>query len=392
MPTPGSTLQRTWSDFVEALYAPVSQDFNAFYWLYRLSSALLDTIVPCRNESRRTRINGFASRLRPLIPSAGIIITLLCVGSYFTTFRETAVIKKGKSDNLHTSIVIWVAVNILSHYFYCIYKSPGIVIPPKLETTTNINAYGATNNDAVIKIGGCCFIQSRVKINEERSRSDLYKHRTTNTRMEESTDNTTFYHPSPSDTFCHKCDINRPPRSHHCRVCNFCVLEYDHHCPWINGCVGYNNYRNFVLLIFYVMLGCCYGTYMLASDFYVMVREHFTRHGLKIMGAKYGTGILDLPPPWTLLKEYQNKGRIADDVILRAVFPVLLFLSIVMFVFLLDHLRSIARGYTTLEKKTRPDRCHVVNPFDLGIRKNFVQVFGNSLINIIIPLPTRTKC
>lgn len=394
MPTPGSTLQQTWTDFVEALYAPVSADFNAFYWLYRLSSALLYTIVPCRDESRRMRINGFASKFHPLIPSAGITITLLCVGSYFTTFRETAVINKGKNDNLHTSIVVWVAVNILSHYFYCIYKSPGIVIPPKLEMTANINEYesGATNNDAVVKMGGCCFIRNRVKINEERKRSDFYKHRTTNGKMEDSADNTALCHPMPNSTFCHKCEINRPPRSHHCRVCNICVLEYDHHCPWINGCVGYNNYRNFVLLIFYVMLGCSYGTCMLASDFYVMVREYSTRHGLKIMGAKYGTGILDLPPPWILLKDYRNTGRIDDDVILRAVFPVLLFLSIVMFVFVLDHLRSIARGYTTLEKKTRPDRSDVVNPFDLGIRKNFERVFGNSLINIIIPFQTRTKC
>lgn len=391
MPTPGSTLQRTWFDFVEALYAPIGQEFNAFYWLYRLSSALLDTIVPCRNESRRMRINGFASKLRPLIPSAGITITLLCVVSYFTTFRETAVIKKGKSDILHSSIVGWVAVNILGHYLYCIYKSPGIVTPQKIETTASINAFGTTNNDAVVKIGGCCFILSRIKINEERKRSDLYKHRTANTRIEDSADNAAVYHPMPNDTFCHKCDINRPPRSHHCRVCNFCVLEYDHHCPWINGCVGYNNYRNFVLLILYVMLGCSYGTCMLASDFYVMAREHSTRHGLKIMGAKYGTGILDLPPPWTLLAEYRNKGKIDDDVILRAVFPFLLFLSIVMFVFLIDHLRSIARGYTTLEKKTRPDRSDFVNPFDLGIRKNFVRVFDNSLINILIPFPTRPK-
>jgi len=230
-----------------------------------------------------------------------------------------------------------------------------------------------------------------VKINEERKRSDLYKHCTTNARIEESAENIVLYHPTPNDTFCHKCETNRPPRSHHCRICKLCVLEYDHHCPWINGCIGYNNYRNFVLLIFYVMLGCCYGTCMLASDFCVMMREYATLHGLKIMGAQHGTGILDLPPPWTLLKEYRNTGRIDDDVILRAVFPFLLFLSICMFVFLIDHLRSIARGYTTLEKKTHPDRNDVVNPFDLGIKKNFERVFGNSLINIIIPIPTRTK-
>lgn len=389
--TPGSKLQQVWSDFVDVLYAPVGQDFNALYWLYRLSYALLDTIIPCRDDSRRRHIHGLASRLRPLIPSVGITLTLLCVCSYFTTFRDTAVIKKGKSETLHTSFVVWLAINILSHYLYCIYKSPGIVISSKLEMAANNNASGAKWKDDAIKIGGCCFIQSRITINEEKNRIKFYnQHCATNVRIEESTENKVLYHPMPNDTFCHKCEIERPARSHHCRVCNVCVLEYDHHCPWVNGCVGHNNYRCFVLLIFYIMLGCWYGACLLAFDFFDMMREYSAMHGFKLIGPKYGTGILDLPPPWTLLKDYRNNGRIDDDVVLRAVFPFLLFVSICMFVFLLDHLVSIAKGYTTLEKKTRPDRNDTVNPFDFGIRKNFERVFGTSLINIILPFP-RTR-
>jgi len=376
--TPGSKLHQAWSDFVVALYAPASQDFNSLYWLYRLFYALLDTIIPCRDDSRRKHINGFATRFRPLIPSVGITLILLCLSSYFTTFRNIAVIMKGKSETLHTSIVVWLGINILSHYFYCINASPGIVISPN----ANISASGAKRNDDV---------QSRVKINEEKKRINLYNlHCTMKISIEDSTDNSVWYHPMPNDTFCQKCEIDRPARSHHCRICKVCVLEYDHHCPWINGCVGYNNYRNFVLLIFYIMIGCWYGAYMLAFDFVYVMREYFALHGFKLMGPKYGTGLLDLPPPWTLLKEYRIKGRIDDDVVLRAIFPFLLFISMIMFVFLLDHLLSISRGYTTLEKKTRPDRNDVLNPFDLGIRKNFERVFGTNLINVFIPPPFQT--
>lgn len=29
---------------------------------------------------------------------------------------------------------------------------------------------------------------------------------------------------------CSKCLVMRPPRAHHCKVCQKCVLRYDHHC------------------------------------------------------------------------------------------------------------------------------------------------------------------
>ena len=31
-------------------------------------------------------------------------------------------------------------------------------------------------------------------------------------------------------SICKKCISPKPPRSHHCSVCNKCVLKMDHHC------------------------------------------------------------------------------------------------------------------------------------------------------------------
>ncbi|KAI8638787.1 DHHC palmitoyltransferase-domain-containing protein, partial [Parasitella parasitica] len=54
--------------------------------------------------------------------------------------------------------------------------------------------------------------------------------------------------------WCHACQIWKPDRAHHCRVCDACVLRMDHHCPWVNGCVGAFNYRYYIQFLCYVSL------------------------------------------------------------------------------------------------------------------------------------------
>ncbi|BGP68925.1 hypothetical protein NBRC10513v2_002262 [Rhodotorula toruloides] len=62
---------------------------------------------------------------------------------------------------------------------------------------------------------------------------------------------------------CKKCPATssggRPPkpeRTHHCSVCQTCILKFDHHCPWIKGCVGLHNERYFVLFLCYFSVAC----------------------------------------------------------------------------------------------------------------------------------------
>lgn len=48
----------------------------------------------------------------------------------------------------------------------------------------------------------------------------------------------------------------KPERTHHCSICNTCVLKFDHHCPWLNQCVGIGNERYFVLFMVWLAIGC----------------------------------------------------------------------------------------------------------------------------------------
>ncbi|KAG7087782.1 hypothetical protein E1B28_013723 [Marasmius oreades] len=50
----------------------------------------------------------------------------------------------------------------------------------------------------------------------------------------------------PEFRYCQKDGFVKPYRTHHCRACGTCVLEYDHHCPWIGQCVGARNHKLFI--------------------------------------------------------------------------------------------------------------------------------------------------
>ncbi|XP_043270564.1 palmitoyltransferase ZDHHC2 isoform X4 [Venturia canescens] len=58
--------------------------------------------------------------------------------------------------------------------------------------------------------------------------------------------------------FCEKCQLVKPDRAHHCSVCQTCVLKMDHHCPWVNNCVGFHNYKFFMLFLAYALLYCMF--------------------------------------------------------------------------------------------------------------------------------------
>ncbi len=57
-----------------------------------------------------------------------------------------------------------------------------------------------------------------------------------------------------SDRPCDSCDITRIGTVSHCNYCNQCVYGFDHHCFIFGNCIGINNWRNFVLAIYSILI------------------------------------------------------------------------------------------------------------------------------------------
>jgi len=150
---------------------------------------------------------------------------------------------------------------------------------------------------------------------------------------------------------CKRCKTGKPPRTHHCSVCRRCVMKMDHHCPWVNNCVGFYNYRYFCLFIVYTAVGCAYTALT------------------------------------CLLPLVASRGRMpAHHQTLVFVFVLTLSILFALTLFMLWHGYLVATNQTTIEfYSNRMDAADAkkrgqqwINPYSVGMRPNFEQVFGMS--------------
>lgn len=164
-------------------------------------------------------------------------------------------------------------------------------------------------------------------------------------------------------TFCKKCSILRPERSHHCKVCNSCVLRLDHHCPFIKNCVGFHNHKFFLLLLVY---GACTSIVGLGTALPELVR-------LTAALIRLQAGI-----PWqfdeiSVLDAIFLLGFAGIAATFAAIFPPMVLL----------HVPLAAHNQTKIENAYD----NMPNPYDLGTSQaNLSQLLGAPGWDWIVPI------
>ncbi|KAJ7607930.1 DHHC palmitoyltransferase-domain-containing protein [Roridomyces roridus] len=237
-------------------------------------------------------------------------------------------------------ICLLIVLNLFMHYYYVVTVPPGFVEDPPREPGSSI--FWATKNGP-----------PRGELTGVRWSKELVITRAAVTR-------------------CRKCGQSKPERTHHCRICNRCVLKYDHHCPVrVNQCVGLHNERHFVMFMAYLVVACIC---LVATGY---------PHILRALGATADLSWPHRVPQIAFILEY----------ILAVV------MALAVGIMVSYHLWTVAHGETTVEshdheiyrKVARSRDETFVNSYDLGKRRNLELFFnigenGYPLYTLILPL------
>ncbi|TRY88700.1 hypothetical protein DNTS_006271 [Danionella cerebrum] len=156
--------------------------------------------------------------------------------------------------------------------------------------------------------------------------------------------------PSGAIRYCDHCQLLKPDRCHHCSACDMCILKMDHHCPWVNNCVGFANYKFFLLFLAYSLLYCIFIS---VTDFQYFIQ--FWTKGLPDTQAKFH--------------------------IMFLFFTASTFSLSLAFLFAY-HCWLVCKNRSTLVFQHGPDK----NGFSLGANKNFRQVFGDEKKLWLLPV------
>ncbi|XP_046623458.1 palmitoyltransferase ZDHHC16B isoform X1 [Neodiprion virginianus] len=207
-------------------------------------------------------------------------------------------------------------------------------------------------------------------------------------------------------SICKKCIKPKPPRTHHCSVCNKCVLKMDHHCPWLNNCVGHYNHRHFFQYMVFTVVGILFimifGVEIAYQEFFPEQDPDLEGHPVRINNSliipvteslehlsQEELDEIARQAAITQMKDWKRKAIIYAAMISLGTFGALGALA-------WWHSGLITRGETSIEariNKTESEKYKAKgwvyqNPYDFGPRENwriFLGLNGRSWWHILFP-------
>ena len=153
--------------------------------------------------------------------------------------------------------------------------------------------------------------------------------------------------------YCLICNAFKPERSHHCSVCNICVL---------NNCIGFYNRKFFMQLLLFVVL----------LTIYVDLSEIYFIANLSIK----------------LFKQHIKYSQIAKAILVIFAYLAIFIFSIIITNFFKFHIGLVLKNSTTIESLDQEHQKDF-QKFNLSPRENWEQVFGCDSLFWFIPFPTK---
>eukprot|EP00550_Attheya_septentrionalis_P010356 CAMPEP_0198281512 /NCGR_PEP_ID=MMETSP1449-20131203/1429_1 /TAXON_ID=420275 /ORGANISM="Attheya septentrionalis, Strain CCMP2084" /LENGTH=495 /DNA_ID=CAMNT_0043977309 /DNA_START=226 /DNA_END=1713 /DNA_ORIENTATION=+ len=175
--------------------------------------------------------------------------------------------------------------------------------------------------------------------------------------------------------FCPYSKQPKPPRAHYDHVTKILVLNMDHYCPWMFNTVGYFNYRYFVNFLLYVAVGMLYGAIMSYRPFRNMETKLF-RDQMKTSRSK-GLKVVDHLFSKVPLPSERTQISFTFMLCISVGIAVLCLLSFHIYLILTAQTTIEFHGNISKRRMARKRGIQWINPYDLGWKKNWQQVYGS---------------
>jgi len=166
----------------------------------------------------------------------------------------------------------------------------------------------------------------------------------------------------------------------------------DHFCPWMANVVGYFNYRYFLNFLIYVFLAMVYGC-SITYKFFMMEGPRTTSKRLRDIKAKPDMSEEMMRDEMAKLAgvphlNHSDKSNIMLCFMLCSAVGLAVFGLLSFHIYLTLTAQSTIEFHANWDKKKRARHLGVrwVNPYDLGWKRNWRQVYGYKTKNWLLAL------